>query len=217
MECNVIIVAGGTGSRMKSELPKQLIPVLGKPIIYYTVNQFIKSLPQAKIIVVCHKDYLQETENALNSFSSITYTTGGVTRFDSVRKGLEKVPNSGLVLIHDAARCTISVNLIKQCYEACLQFQSAIPLLPVKDSYRQWKQGQWQNTNRDELRIVQTPQCFNTATLKDLIAKTDNNEFTDEASLFDYFQVPLHFITGEAENIKVTNPSDLLFVEKLLQ
>lgn len=216
----VVIVAGGAGSRMRSALPKQFIPLAGQPILWHTVTAFKAALPQAQLIVVLPEDtdpslirFLKEPPFA----GSVSLTTGGDTRFHSVQNGLQTVPNDAIVMIHDGVRPLVSTDLIERCVHLAEAQGSAIPALPVTDSLCRVDNGQYSVVDRTALFAVQTPQTFRASLLLPAFQQKYRPSFTDEASVVTAMGGTVLLVAGEKRNIKITTPEDLLLVEALLQ
>lgn len=218
LEKFALIVAGGSGSRMGGEIPKQFIDLGGKPVIIHTMNAFKTAFEDIHFIIVLPEPFLSQGRDIIaNSgfnLDHIKVVSGGKTRFHSVKNGLEWVGNDAIVFVHDAVRCLVTPALIQKCYESALLNKSAIPSIPVRDSMRELNSNKISvAVNRDKLRIIQTPQTF----WSDLIKKSFNQEyredFTDEASVLELQGVHVHLIEGEQTNIKLTFREDLEFAE----
>lgn len=218
----IIIVAGGKGSRMKSDIPKQFIEINGEPIMIKTIKKFLFYFSEIKIIVVVHKDYfnLLETliQNAKINSQNIEITRGGDTRFDSVKNGLKLIKdNEAIVGIHDAARPFVSVNTIKSCYETAAKKGNAIPCLSIHESLRQVIENKNQIANRDAFKIIQTPQCFLVSKIKKAFNQAYQPVFTDDASVLETTGEKINLVEGNVENIKITSPFDLVIAKAILE
>ncbi len=217
---NVIIVAGGTGTRMQSNIPKQFIEIKGKPILIHTIEKFIEFDEYINIVVVVHKDYLTDTNFMLAEHfpdKNIQITTGGETRFHSVKNGLNCVSNKNdIVGIHDAARPFVSTATIKRCFETAATKGNAIPVVPVNESMRMVTNGINKAVRRDDYKIVQTPQCFVVSVIKQAFEQDYSPFFTDDATVLEGMDETIHLVEGNPENIKITNPYDLKFAELYL-
>lgn len=214
-----VIVAGGKGVRMGSALPKQFLPLLGKPILYYTIRAFKTAFPQIRIIMVLPSEYINYAQSLLQSFPEfidINIVAGGETRFHSVQNGLKEVPGNSVVFIHDGVRPLVSVDLIRRCYEQAVEKGSAIPAIAVKDSIRMIKADTSISVDREPLRIIQTPQTFLSELILPAFRQEYNPSFTDEATVAESFGIKVNLIEGERNNIKVTTPEDMLVAEVLL-
>lgn len=218
MKKTAIIVAGGSGQRMGSDLPKQFLPIHGKQIFLYSIDAFQAAFSGIEIILVmpiAYHDFARKIITEANyDVQSIKIIPGGKTRFHSVQNGLNALAEDGIVFIHDAVRCLVSVDLIQRCYSSCLEKGSAIPVLEVRDSIRKVNpNGKSEIVARENLRIVQTPQTFYINTIKTAFNVEYSSSFTDEASVMDAAGYNLSLIEGEESNIKITFPNDLVFAE----
>ncbi|MBK7763401.1 MAG: 2-C-methyl-D-erythritol 4-phosphate cytidylyltransferase [Bacteroidetes bacterium] len=209
-----VIVAGGNGSRMKSSIPKQFIELQGKPILFYTVQNFLQFKPKLKIILVLPPHDSKAThflESYFPNQSQIQLVSGGLTRFHSVQNGLRAIPQNetGIVFIHDGVRPFVSQQVMQQCYETANNYGDAIPCLPSKDSLRRVTDLQNAAVPRQEYVTIQTPQTFQIAAIKSAYACEYDEAFTDEASVYEYAGNEIHLVPGNEENIKITTPFDL--------
>lgn len=215
-----VIVAGGSGQRMGTALPKQFLELCGKPVLYWSIKAFKDALPECAIVLVLPAEHISMAQMVLQHFPDrldLTIVAGGDTRYASVANGLEEVPEDAVVLIHDGARPLASPTLIRNCYDAALQFGSAIPVVPVADSIREEGEGNSKAISREQLRIVQTPQAFDAALLLDAFEQPYHASFTDEATVVESTGRQVHLIAGERSNIKITTPDDMVIAEALLR
>jgi 2-C-methyl-D-erythritol 4-phosphate cytidylyltransferase len=217
----VIIVAGGTGSRMQINTPKQFIEINGEAIIVRTIKAFLNYNSLIKIIISVHKDfkvYLEELliKNGLNK-NNIQITLGGETRFQSVKNGLSLIEDQNAIVgIHDAARPFVSIQTIKTCFDTAKEKGNATPFVFVTDTVRK-VDGQFNSSvDRSLFRIIQTPQCFLASKIKDAFAQEYNPIFTDDASVLEYNGEKINLVEGNIENIKITTPFDLSIAKTLL-
>lgn len=215
----VIIVAGGKGLRMGSELPKQFLPVGGRPVLMRTIERFHDFQPDMDIIVVLpasQQDYWKELcrQNAFTIPHRIA--TGGATRFDSVKNGLALIPDdaTGLVGIHDGVRPFPAAEVIGRCYRTAEMLGAAVPVVPVVETLRHINGT---SVPRSEYRLVQTPQVFSIRLLKQAYRQSYNELFTDDASVVEYMGLTVNTVEGNRENIKITTPFDLIVAEAILQ
>jgi len=218
---HIIIVAGGSGKRIKANIPKQYIEVNGKPLIVYTIDVFFKYNPDINMYIVAHKDYLVYLNELLQKYfptKKIQTTTGGETRFESVKKGLELVNTDGAIVgIHDAARPMVSVDTIKRCFETASQKGNAIPVVNVNESIRVIENNSNKAINRTNYKVVQTPQCFNAAAIKKAFEQDYSSLFTDDASVLEKSGEKIILVEGNTENIKITHDTDLILAQHLLK
>jgi 2-C-methyl-D-erythritol 4-phosphate cytidylyltransferase len=215
-----VIVAGGSGLRMGADKPKQFLLLRGKPILYYTINQFFKAYPEIHILLVLPKDFLKEGQELLKELDAsidLQFVIGGATRFHSVQNGLNCIKEPGIVFVHDGVRCLLTENLIKACYEQALAIGSAIPAVAATDSIRIVQGDASQVADRNLVRIIQTPQTFQTSLLLPAFDTEYLASFTDEATVVEASGKMIHLIDGDYNNIKITRPVDLLIAENILK
>ncbi|GAB4037513.1 2-C-methyl-D-erythritol 4-phosphate cytidylyltransferase [Spirosoma gilvum] len=209
-----IIVAGGSGSRMKSDIPKQFLLLHGKPILQHTIERFLEVIPASHIILVLPaKDRsIWATLCEQHSFSpAIQFIDGGATRFQSVRNGLQAIQaETGLVAVHDGVRPFVSAEIIKNSFDTAARMGSAVTCVAVKDSVRVvGDDGVSQAVDRSRYRLVQTPQTFRLDLFRQAFQSEEQSSFTDCASVMEYAGFPITLIDGSYENIKITTPEDL--------
>lgn len=214
-----VIVAGGQGLRMQNAIPKQFLPLNGKPILYYAINAFTEAIPGIRIVLVLPQSHFSYANSVLQHFSSgidITIVEGGSSRFESVKNGLSATTEADIIFVHDGVRPLISTQLILNCYNTATEFGSAIPVVPVTDSIRQvGEQDGSKLVDRESLRAVQTPQTFKGAVLLPAFDQPYQSSFTDEASVVEQYGIKVHLIAGEKANLKITTPEDILFAAAL--
>lgn len=215
---HAVFVAGGSGSRMGTEVPKQFLPLCGLPVLVRTVFRFVEAWPDARIVTVLpaqHFDTWKELciKHELNVPQ--TLVAGGLTRFHSVRNALEKVPDGAVVSIHDGVRPLVGVDLLKTMAERIQTVPALIPVLPVVDTLRSTYPAV-PAPDRSKVVAVQTPQMFWSELLKEAYGQAYDLSFTDDASVAEKNGIPLSFIQGERQNIKITTPGDMALAEALL-
>lgn len=220
MDNHLIIVAGGTGSRMGAELPKQFLEIQNKPILLHTLERFHSFDPHLHIVIVLHPDYADYWRDLAKTLGvSIPHTIvkGGKERFDSVRNGLSAIDSAeGIVGIHDAVRPLVARQTFETCYNSARMHGSAIPVVAINDSIRYVEHGKNQIADRSKFRLVQTPQCFELSLLRKAFEQPYHPSFTDDASVVESLGVSLHLVEGNRENIKITTPEDLRLADVLL-
>lgn len=216
-----IIVAGGMGTRMNSSIPKQFLPLMGFPVLCHPIQAFTHAFKDIELILVVPPNQIDGARTILKSYMSqvkIATVAGGDTRFHSVKNGLAHVNDDGIVFIHDGVRPLVSRELIYRCFDAAASHGSAIPVIPVSDSIRSLNDNNNSSpVNRDQLRIVQTPQTFRTNVILPAFRRDFDPAFTDEATVVEAAGIKVHLVQGEAENIKITNPTDMIIAETLLK
>jgi len=213
-----LIVAGGSGKRMGTEIPKQFLELAGKPVLMRTIERFSAFDPSIRIILVLPEDqpgYWEELKKKY-SFSVLhMVVAGGPTRFDSVKNGLEKIDEKGLVAIHDGVRPLVSTDTIKRCFEAAQKFGNAVPVISPADSVRMITEQGNMPVNRQYLRIIQTPQVFDSRLIKKAYLQEYSPDFTDDATILEKTGETIHLVEGNRENLKITNPGDIEIAETL--
>ena len=217
-----IIVAGGKGLRMGTEVPKQFLSIAGKPVLMHTINRFRAYDAHIKIILVLPKEQ-QEYWNQLceeyHFIEDYQLADGGASRFQSCRNGLSMIPNDteGLVGIHDGVRPFVSNEAISRCYDAAEKEKAVIPVLPVTDTLRfVGDSDKGRNVLRSDYRVVQTPQVFDIQLLKKAYNQPESTSFTDDASVVESIGQAVTMVEGNRENIKITTPFDLKVAEILV-
>lgn len=218
----IIIVAGGKGLRMGGDIPKQFLPIKGKPVLMRTIERFHECSPQLRVILVLPREQQDYWHTLCRDHSfgiDHTVVDGGDTRFGSCRNGLAAIPDDeeGVVGIHDGVRPFVSADTVERCFARARQCGAAIPVLPVTDSLRRVS-GDGKSShgvNRSEYRAVQTPQAFSIQVLKKAYRQSYQESFTDDASVVEAMGVKVDMVEGNRENIKLTTPFDLKIAETL--
>jgi 2-C-methyl-D-erythritol 4-phosphate cytidylyltransferase len=215
-----VIVAGGSGSRMGNETPKQYLDLLGKPVLRHTLEAFTHSLDEAWIVLVVHPSHLQQARSA-SAFVSLPHRVniveGGNTRFLSVKAGLDQIEEpDAIVFIHDAVRCLVTPALIQTCLESTLKNGNAVPAVTSVESTRLLTAEGNRSIDRDAVKLVQTPQTFRAGVIRSAYAAAAHDHFSDDATVLESTGAAIHLVEGERSNIKLTWPVDMLFAEQLL-
>lgn len=208
----VVIVAGGSGTRMNSAVPKQFLLLKGRPLLYHTIRAFLDADPGCRLVLVLPQDHMEKGKEILENFFpgiSVEITAGGDTRFHSVQNGLRMVKEESIVFVHDAVRCLISPVLIKRCYDAAMENGSAVPVIASKDSVRLLIDDGNMPLERNRIKLVQTPQVFLSKILLPAFDTAYNDQFTDEATVVEAAGAKVFLVEGEETNIKITLPVDL--------
>jgi len=220
MKRYAIIVAGGSGQRMKSSVPKQFMELNGRPVLMHTIEKFYSAGSSIHSVVVlpkshhsawatlCHKHHFNIPHQICE---------GGISRFQSVKNGLQLCVGESIIAVHDGVRPLISPNLILNLYKEAESNHAVIPVCPVSESIRMVIGDDSKALDRSQYYSVQTPQCF----LSDLLHKAYQQEerptFTDDASVVEALGEKVHLFEGESSNIKITTPKDLLLAEAILK
>ena len=214
-----IIVAGGSGSRMGSDIPKQFLEIEGIPILMHTIRNFYTFDPTLQLILVLPGNEIESWNELCQKYSFSVHhqvIAGGDTRFQSVKNGLTIAANCELIAIHDGVRPLVSHQTLERCFGCAAEKGSAIPVLPVSESVRKGSMSQSVPVRRSEYFIVQTPQVFKSAILKSSYNQPWKPDFTDDASVFESSGNCVELVMGNRENIKITFPEDLLIAELFL-
>ena len=220
MKKYAVIVAGGSGLRMGTDLPKQFLLLKGKPLLQYTIQSFLLAYDDMQIILVLPVQQLAKGEEIvkhMNAAERVQIVGGGDTRFHSVKKGLQLVTEPAIIFVHDGVRCLVSKKLIHICYEQAVEKGSAIPVVTATDSIRIEDGSFHYPFDRNKIRIVQTPQTFRSGILLQAFQQQYDVGFTDEATVVEAAGNKVFLIEGEYNNLKVTRPLDLFIAEKLLE
>lgn len=216
----VIIVAGGSGKRMQSALPKQFMMLGGLPVVARTINTFSEALPGAEIVVVLPEEHIPLWRNLAARFDIAVHRciAGGKERFHSVKNGLDALSEEvEYVAVHDGVRALATKKMILRVQLAAEETGAAIPVTEVVDSYRRVDGSESYIVPRSELRIVQTPQTFSAELLRRAYEQPFSDKFTDDASVVEALGAKITLVEGERRNIKLTTPEDMLIAERLLE
>ena len=217
MKKHVIIVAGGKGMRMGSDIPKQFLPVSGYPVLMHTLKAFYSYSPSIHMILVLpisQQSYWRELCIKYHFSLPHDIADGGETRFHSVKNGLALV-DEGLVGVHDGVRPFVSQEVIARCYEEAKEKKAVIPVIGVVETVRHLTEEGSETVPRDQYKLVQTPQVFDVALLRRAYQQTYTDFFTDDASVVEALDEKVHLVEGNRENIKLTTPFDLKLAEVL--
>lgn len=215
-----IIVAGGNGSRMGSDIPKQFLELSGKPVLMHTIQVFYGYDAACRIILVlppAQQGFWSDL--CLKSDFSVPHqiVSGGETRFHSVRNGLEAVNEEGIVFIHDGVRPLVSHQTIERCDLMAQKSGNAIPVLPVTDSLRKREVTGSVSVDRSLFYSVQTPQTFRSEQIKEAFKLDYDHAFTDDASVVEKAGFKVHLVEGNPENIKITTPTDFIIADVFMK
>ncbi len=219
MKHSAIIVAGGSGKRMGAPIPKQFLLLKGEPILFHSIRAFHAFDPAIELVLVLpaeHSPTWNELCEKHDLFVPHQIVAGGQERYHSVKAGLERIGNDGLVAIHDGVRPLIGSELIARCFRSAMEHGSGIPVIPVKDSVREVDEGESRSIDRSRLRIVQTPQCFQLSLIKKAFDQPFDPNFTDEATMLERIGASIHLVNGEERNLKITTGTDLAIAGALL-
>lgn len=229
----VIIVAGGKGLRMGADIPKQFLPIGGRPVLMRTIERFRAYSSSLRIILVlpqAQQDYWHQLCRQYQFDVDYQLTNGGETRFHSVQNGLALIPDDadGVVGVHDGVRPFPAIEVIHRCYETVRTAKAVIPVIPVVESVRRLLHDELSSkgepvtatsvsVDRSDYRLVQTPQVFDIQLLKAANRQPYRNTFTDDASVVESYGQAITLVEGNRENIKITTPFDLQIAEALIR
>jgi 2-C-methyl-D-erythritol 4-phosphate cytidylyltransferase len=218
---------------MGSDIPKQFLPIGGKPVLMRTIERFREYSEDLQIILVLPKpqqDYWKGLCKEYDFKVEYLLANGGETRFHSVQNGLALVPDDaeGVVGVHDGVRPFPSIEVIHRCYETARTAKAVIPVIPIVETVRQILPSNQSNPNtlsnpssitvpRDQYRLVQTPQTFDIQLLKAANRQPYNDGFTDDASVVESYGQPITLVDGNRENIKITTPYDMVVAEAIIR
>ena len=215
-----VIVAGGNGSRMNNDIPKQFLFLGNKPVLYYSIKAFLEAYDDMEIILVLPEEHIGKGQEIIDGYfddSKFKIAAGGRTRFHSVQNGLSLIKEEAIVFVHDGVRCLLSSDLIKRCYAEALQSGTAVPAVSCKDSVRLLTSNGNKVLNRNKVMLVQTPQTFHSKIILPAYEIDYKDKYTDEATVVEAFGLKINLIEGELDNIKITTPADLHIAELIQQ
>ena len=205
---------------MGKPVPKQFLLLNEKPVLLHTLNVFLNTYSDMEIILVVSEEHMSTAETIVKSAfdeKRIKITTGGDTRFHSVKNGLKHVEEDSIVFVHDGVRCLVTEKLIVRCYAEAMEKGNAIPAVKPVDSMRVETHHGNVIIDRDKVHIIQTPQTFRSNILKAAFEQAYDESFTDEATVAEMMGEKINLIEGEANNIKITQPIDLVIAERILE
>lgn len=214
-----VIVAGGAGTRMGTELPKQFLTIKSKPLLYYTLDAFLRAYDDLKVILVLPEEYTEMGREIIDAYfdeARITIAVGGSSRFESVKNGLKHIEDEAIIFVHDAVRCLVTIDLIRRSHDMAAETGTAVPVIKCNDSVRLITEDGSEPVDREKLMMVQTPQVFHSKILLPAYQIDYKDRFTDEATVVEAFGMKVSLVEGDKNNIKVTHPMDLLIAERLL-
>ena len=215
-----LIMAGGSGTRMKAEIPKQFIEIAGLPVIMHTILRFEQFDPEIQIILVLPEnqfDLWTELCKKHNFTKIFKLAKGGETRFYSVKNGLKMIEDEGIVFIHDAVRPLVSVQTLRNCLDTAIRKGNALPVIPVIDSVRISDNDSSYPADRKKIFLVQTPQTFHTSQIISAYNSVTHSGFTDDATVLESTGVKINLVDGNRENLKITTREDLIIAEAFLK
>jgi 2-C-methyl-D-erythritol 4-phosphate cytidylyltransferase len=215
-----LIVAGGSGSRMNNNIPKQFIEINNRPVLMHTFDAFFNFDPNLEFILVLPQNQITLWNSLcdMHQFNmDCKIAFGGETRFHSVKNGLDFINEEGIVFIHDGVRPLVSLQTLKNCYETAIEKGNALPVIPVSESVREIDGLKNKAVDRSKYFLVQTPQTFQTRLIQKAYQQATSNLFTDDASVLECTGETIHLVEGNRENIKITYPEDLVLADIFLK
>lgn len=220
MKKYAVIVAGGSGLRMNSHIPKQFLLIKNKPLLFYAIDVFLKAYDDMEIILVLPEEHISKGQEIIDAWfdsSRISICPGGRTRFHSVQNGLSLINEESIIFVHDGVRCLVTKDLIEGCYNQATKSGSAIPVVTSKDSIRLLTEEGHLALDRNKVMLVQTPQTFHSKILLNAFKIDYKDKFTDEATVVEAFGIKVNLIEGEENNIKITTPGDMFIAEQIIK
>jgi 2-C-methyl-D-erythritol 4-phosphate cytidylyltransferase len=215
-----VIVAAGNGTRMGSAIPKQYLPLLGRPVLWHSIAAFQNAFDDIEILLIVSPSHLAMAEEIRSSAripGNIKLVAGGETRFESVRNGLDAITQkNAIIFVHDGVRCLVTAALIRRCYRKALETGNAVPAIRPVDSVRVETADGNERILRDAVRLIQTPQVFTCEMIKAAFQRDFRELFTDEATVVEESGIKINLIEGDVYNIKITTPVDLVIAERIL-
>lgn len=214
-----LIVAGGKGERMNSDIPKQFIELSGKPILMHTIETFVKYDPHVRIVIVLPVEQIDVWQQLCKKYAfhiNHSIEIGGHTRFHSVQNGLKSIETPSIVAVHDGVRPLVSIPTIARCFTEAEIHKNAIPVVDLVDSLRSIAGDNNYSVNRSDYKLVQTPQVFDGEFLKKAYQQAYCDKFTDDASVVESLGEKIYLVEGNRENIKITTDMDLIIAKAIL-
>jgi 2-C-methyl-D-erythritol 4-phosphate cytidylyltransferase len=220
MDLFLLITAGGQGTRMQADFPKQFIPVSGRPLLMRTIDIFKDVNPGIKIVLVLPDEQIPLWKDLCTEFDfqvDHQIARGGKERFHSVQNGLQHIPSDALVLIHDGVRPMVRPDTIQRVIETAQEKSNAVPcVVPTQSVRKVQDDGNSEVVDRSSLRLIQTPQAFHANIIKEAYTQEYQARFTDDATVLESIGHKIHLVEGNYSNIKVTHPADIKLVEALM-
>ena len=221
MKKYAIIVAGGSGQRMQSAVPKQFLLLQSKPILYHSLAAFYQADAATELILVLPVEQFDYWKSLIVGLPTIPHrlVAGGNSRFQSSQNAIQTLTEEGMVAIHDGVRPLIEPSLISSGFKAALEKGNAVLAVASKDSVRNYSDAEksFQHLNRESIRLIQTPQIFSVKDLKEAFQQKDSEDFTDDARVVEALGMKINLVDGSYKNIKITTPEDLLLAEVLMK
>lgn len=221
MKKYAIIVAGGSGQRMQSAVPKQFLLLQGKPVLYHSISAFYLADPQTEIIIVLPADQFDYWNSLISDLPVVPHRliAGGISRFHSSQNAIQSISEEGIVAIHDGVRPLIEPDLISASFHEAISKGNAVLAVASKDSVRFFstENNRFEHLNREAIRLIQTPQIFTSKDLKLAFKQEYSEDFTDDARVVESIGIKINLVEGSYKNIKITTPEDLDIAEILMK
>ena len=214
-----LIVAGGSGTRMETNVPKQFLLLKGVPVLMHTIRQFHRYDSTISIHVIIPESQVPYWKRLCETHSFTIFheiKTGGETRFHSVKDNLYDIPDHCLIAVHDGVRPLVSSHTIGRCFETALEWGNAVPCIEIPETLRMIEEKISAQVDRSKFRLIQTPQVFESGLLKKAYSQEFQTHFTDDAGVFESMGHTIHLVEGNPENIKITLKKDLVIATALL-
>lgn len=205
---------------MHSETPKQFLNIAGSPVLMHTIRNFYEFSPDLKIKLVLPAPFINFWNSLCKRFEFQTphsVIEGGDTRFQSVKNGLNGIPENNLVAIHDGVRPLVNHDTIKRVFQTAEKLGNAIPVVKINESIRRLKKNDSIPVDRQSYRLVQTPQCFHSNIITNAYKQDYQDNFMDDATVIAAMGIKINLVEGNFENIKITRPVDLKIAEAFLK
>ena len=215
-----LIVAGGKGLRMESDIPKQFLPLAEKPVLMHTLEAFFRYDRNMDLILILPEEQSEYWKTLCEKYAfTIPHSVafGGETRFRSVKNGLKLIEEPGLVAVHDGVRPFVSQKVIADCFSAAERFDAVIPVVDIPETIRKIEGNSSRTVDRNAYKLVQTPQVFKTELLIKAYEQPYSESFTDDASVVETMGKIVQTIPGNRENIKITTRFDLSVGECIIK
>lgn len=215
-----MLVAGGSGNRMNSKIPKQFIVIKGYPVLMHTVDVFYRYDQSMKLWIILPEAHILHWSKLCEKYNfSIPHEvrSGGETRFQSVKKNIFGVPDDFLVAIHDGVRPLVDLLTIDRCFQTALKYGNAVPCVAIRDTMRMVQENSSKQVNRDSFREIQTPQVFHAHIIKKAYSQQNQENFTDDAGVVESLGYLINLVEGNSANIKITYPGDIKIASALLK
>jgi len=220
LEKIALIVAGGSGTRMKSQVPKQFLLLKGLPVLMHTMDVFYHYDSGMRIMLVLPGDQIGTWQSLCRKYQFTArheIGVGGETRFHSVKNNLANIPDQCLVAIHDGVRPLVSVETIDRCFRSALEHGNAIPCIEIPETLRYLDAKVSLQVDRSKYRLIQTPQVFDSGILKKAYGQEYHSGFTDDAGVVENLGYTIHLVEGNPENIKITLNKDVVIAASLIK